>query len=135
MHIDADKLVEVPHTEEIFSRNKNMKEIADDTAGLQEIHALIQDLVAEQGEVLDEVKKTVFDARESVGETIVDLHTAYKLKQKNRSYYVYGVGGTLGAGSLGSLGFIAGPVVGAVTTVAGSVIGFMGGTLYYAMQG
>ena len=105
----------------VKERNRQIKELEVEFDDLEEISRSLHKMIHDQGEFLSEIDKTLDNIVKDVDNAAENLENALKLKQppsilKN----IMIVAGTSG---LGVLGFLAGPIVGIVTTVSGVVTG------------
>uniref|UniRef100_A0A6C0BM89 t-SNARE coiled-coil homology domain-containing protein n=1 Tax=viral metagenome TaxID=1070528 RepID=A0A6C0BM89_9ZZZZ len=101
-------------------RNRELSQIEIDTMAISEIMTQLSAMVCEQGDKLAAAEEQVTDATENTAEGVVHLSRALSFAEKSRALIVDA--STLIAGTgLGALGFLASPVVGVPTLVAGLV--------------
>ena len=103
-------------------RNLEIQNIEKDLLDLSEIMADLSVLISEQGEELDISEIHINEAENSTKEAIQSLSNAEIYVNKSRKI-LRNLGIILGGAGLGSIGFLAGPFVGAVTLVSGGVLG------------
>jgi len=133
---DISEFRDVSHEELITeSQSEQMKKIQKQIDELPDLMAEVYELLVEQGLVIDKVEENVVKVRESAEEGTRQLDRALKEKNKGQYMWLYGGGGALGGGSLGALGFFGGPVIGATTMVASSILGLAAGTYYSGAKG
>jgi len=133
---DISEFTEVSH-EGLMEEggSEQMRKIHQQIEELPELMAEMHELLKEQGLLLEKAEENLLQVCESTEEGVVQLEKALKEKNKRRYMLIYGGGGALGGGSLGALGFLGGPVVGATTMVASSILGLAAGTYYYGVNG
>jgi t-SNARE complex subunit (syntaxin) len=117
------KLIEKCVDEEI-ARESN-EEVGKIESEISEITAIMLDLasmVEYQGEELQISTANVQDAKENVEESVIHLEESVKYTDKRKQIIKNAVLLFTGL-SLGALGFIAGPVIGAITVITGTATG------------
>jgi t-SNARE complex subunit (syntaxin) len=117
------KLIEKCVDEEI-ARERN-EEVGKIESEISEITAIMLDLasmVEYQGEELQISTANVQDAKENVEESVIHLEESVKYTDKRKQIIKNAVLLFTGL-SLGALGFIAGPVIGAITVITGTATG------------
>lgn len=108
--------------QEIQDRNNAMKELQEDIENLTEITIILSQMVKEQGENMEIVEKNIKETNENLEVTVESLKQSesYVIAARNEIRNTIIV---IGGVSLGALGFIAGPIIGAITTLSGIAAG------------
>ena len=106
----------------IEERNKEIEELTEEFEDLSEISLSLHEMLKEQGEFIDEMDKTMETSSLNVEEGTKSLKISLQFMNKARKT-IKNVAIVIGGLSLGALGFIAGPIIGAATTASGIAAG------------
>ena len=118
------KLVEKSCIDEeiIRERNEEVRQIEKEVTEIAEIMTDLSLMIGEQGEGIQLTVEHVEHAKEEVEESVIHLEESVKYTDKRKQLIKNAVLIFTGL-SLGALGFIAGPIVGAITLVTGTATG------------
>ena len=102
--------------------NRDVRIIENDMKDLSDIMIDLSYLIDIQGEDIEQNMTNVEHAKMEIGETVVSLEQSV-VYSRNRKEIIKNAVLVFGGISLGALGFIAGPIVGIGTLVAGAITG------------
>lgn len=106
----------------LHERNRDVRIIENDMKDLSDIMIDLSYLIDIQGEDIEQNMTNVEHAKMEIGETVVSLEQSV-VYSRNRKEIIKNAVLVFGGISLGALGFIAGPIVGIGTLVAGAITG------------
>ncbi len=102
--------------------NRDVRIIENDMKDLSDIMLDLSHLIHDQGESIDENVKNIEHAKMEIEETVVSLEQSV-VYARDRKEIIKNAALIVGGISLGALGFIAGPIIGIGTLVAGAITG------------
>ena len=114
-----DKHIEYKILEE---RNLEIKNLEKDIEDISEIMSDLSLLIFDQGESLEICVKNVENTEISVNESVKSLENV-EIYVNNRRKILRNFGIIIGGATVGAIGFVVGPIVGAATIVSGGVLG------------
>ena len=106
----------------IRERNQEVSQIEKEMTEISEIMTDLSLMIGEQGEGIQLSAENIDHAKEEVEESVIHLEESVKYTDKRKQLIKNAVLIFTGL-SLGVLGFIAGPIVGAITLVTGTATG------------
>lgn len=106
----------------IEERNVEIKKLADDIEGISEIMTDLALLVGEQGENIEIAEKNIEESKINVEEAVTALGKTEVIVNRTRNV-LRSVGIVAGGLSLGALGFLGGPIIGAIGIITGGALG------------
>ena len=106
----------------IRERNEEVRQIEKEVTEISEIMTDLSLMIGEQGEGIQLSVEHVEHAKEEVEGSVIHLEESVKYTDKRKQLIKNAVLIFTGL-SLGALGFIAGPIVGAITLVTGTATG------------
>ena len=108
----------------IRERNEEVKEIARKVEALREISQMLLEMAGEQGVELLQVEEKIEESTVNVESAVkIQEKVAEKVKKNKLVAWLSG-GGAAGGAVIGSVGFVFNPIVGIVSMVALSALGF-----------
>ena len=107
-------------------RHREMREIASDIEQLAEISIILAGMVEEQGEKIDVAETNIENSVIELEQSTISLENAEKYSAAARNN-IKNAAIIIGGLTAGAFGFIAGPIIGVVTTISGitASIGFV----------
>jgi len=127
-HVSLMALKEMDPNDVLESKKERLHHLEESLIELCELTEDLNELIRDQGMQLEEAKENIEQIVEDVEEGVAGLRTSARLAAHNRRLTWYPLGGATMGGAIGASGFFLGPIVGAVTTVASSALGFGVGT-------
>lgn len=106
----------------VEERNTEIKKLSKDMEDLSEIMTDLSAMVYDQGETIESSVKNVENSEIATLEAVESLIKTEYYVDKSRKIYRNMVIVTSGIG-LGALGFLGGPIIGAITVLSGGMIG------------
>jgi len=112
--IHNDRLVE--------ERNNEIRQIEKDVIDISEIMNDLALFVYDQGESIESVMNNIKNSEIATNEAVESLEKTVIYVNKRRNI-LRNMGIIVGGATVGAFGFIAGPIIGAVTLISGGAIG------------
>jgi len=118
-HIDYDKHIDDRIIQE---RNWEIKSLESDIQDIAEIMFDLSLMVNDQGETLETAIQNIENTEMATYEAVKNLEKTEFYVNKSRKI-LRSAGIIIGGATVGAIGFIVGPIVGAATLVSGGVLG------------